>query len=153
MQNPKDTNLRFTYKHAFWMLIASLIFKALFSDVLEFGSDADEIVLKRQLPQGDWLYISRYGAMATDNDTLRFFISRPLKGDDSEVLKQLNKASEFLITDSTMDNVHIRDTPNGIGIEIKGAVYRYFSKEYVTEGDQLRSYRITLTQSDDSSPN
>jgi len=151
MQNPKDTKLRLTYKHAFWLLVAVLIFNASFGDFFEFGSDADEVVLKRQLPQGDWLYIGRYGAMATDRDTLRFFISRPLEGDDSEVLKQLNNASEFMITDSAMDNVHIQDTPNGVAIEVKGAVYRYFSKEYVTEGNQLRSYRITLTQSDDSS--
>lgn len=153
MNTVSNTNLGFTYKHAFWLLVAVLIFNASCGVFFEFGSDADEVVLKRQLPQGDWLYITRYGAMATDRDTLRFFISRPLEGDDSEVLEQLNKASEFMITDSALENVQIQDTPNGVGIEVKGAVYRYFSKEYVTEGNQLRSYRITLTQSDDSSRN
>lgn len=153
MRNPKGTNFRPSYKHAFWMLVAILIFNASFGDVFEFGSDADEIVLKRQLPQGDWLYITRYGAMATDADTLRFFISKPLKGDDSDVLQQLNNASEFMITDSTLENVHIQDTSNGVGIKVKGAIYRYFSKEYVAEGNELRNYRITLTQLDDSSTN
>jgi hypothetical protein len=153
MNTVSNTNLGFTYKHAFWLLVAVLIFNAAFGEFFEFGSDADEVVLKRQLPEGDWLYITRYGAMATDRDTLRFFISRFLEGDDSEVLKQLNKASEFMITDSALENVQIQDTANGVGIEVKGAVYRYFSKEYVTEGDQLKSYRITLTQSDDSSRN
>jgi len=109
---------------------------------------ADEIVLRRQLPQGDWLYVTRYGAMATDMDTLRFYISKPLEGNDSEVLHKLNKASEFLITDSSLENIAILDTSNGVGITVQGAVYRYFSKESVTEGDDLRSYRITLTQKD-----
>ncbi|EGH27669.1 hypothetical protein PSYJA_00999 [Pseudomonas syringae pv. japonica str. M301072] len=148
MQNPKDTNFRFTYKNSFWILVVFLIAKAFLGDFFDFGSDADEVVLKRALPQGDWLYITRYGAMATDVDTLRFFISKPLEGDDSEVLHKLNKESEFLITDSSLENVAIHDTPNGVGIKVKGAVYRYFSKEYVTEGDDLRSYRITLTQED-----
>ncbi|MDF5774726.1 hypothetical protein [Pseudomonas syringae] len=148
MQNPKDTNFRFTYKNSFWILVVFLIAKAFLGDLFDFGSDADEVVLKRALPQGDWLYITRYGAMATDTDTLRFFISKPLEGDDSEVLHKLNKESEFLITDSSLENVAIHDTPNGVGITVKGAVYRYFSKEYVTEGDNLRSYRITLTQED-----
>ncbi|RMR01961.1 hypothetical protein [Pseudomonas syringae group genomosp. 7] len=148
MQNPKDTNFKFTYKNSFWILVVFLIAKAFLGDLFDFGSDADEVVLKRALPQGDWLYITRYGAMATDVDTLRFFISKPLEGDDSEVLHKLNKESEFLITDSSLENVAIHDTPNGVGITVKGAVYRYFSKEYVTEGDDLRSYRITLTQED-----
>lgn len=151
MQNPKATNFRLTYKHSFWALVVILISNALFGDFFNFGSGADELVLKRQLPQGDWLYITRYGAMATDVDTLRFFISKPLDGDDLEVLKQLNKASEFLITDSALNDVSIEDTPNGVGIKVQGAVYRYFSKEYVTEGDELRSYRITLTQVDTAS--
>ncbi|WP_024644248.1 hypothetical protein [Pseudomonas syringae] len=148
MQNPKDTNFRFTYKNSFWILVVFLIAKAFLGEFFDFVSDADEVVLKRALPQGDWLYITRYGAMATDVDTLRFFISKPLEGDDSEVLHKLNKESEFLITDSSLENVTIYDTPNGVGITVKGAVYRYFSKEYVTEGDDLRSYRITLTQED-----
>ncbi|QQQ49737.1 hypothetical protein JJQ97_20700 [Pseudomonas syringae] len=148
MQNPKDTNFRFTYKNSFWILVVFLIAKAFLGELFDFGSDADKVVLKRALPQGDWLYITRYGAMATDVDTLRFFISKPLEGDDSEVLHKLNKESEFLITDSSLENVAIHDTPNGVGITVKGAVYRYFSKEYVGEGDDLRSYRITLTQED-----
>ncbi|MDU8500917.1 hypothetical protein RYB01_17245 [Pseudomonas syringae] len=148
MQNPKDTNFRFTYKNSFWILVIFLIAKTFLGDFFDFGSDADEVVLKRRLPQGDWLYVTRYGAMATDMDTLRFFISKPLEGDDSEVLHKLNRESEFLITDSSLENVAIHDTSNGVGITVKGAVYRYFSKEYVTEGDDLRSYRITLTQED-----
>lgn len=146
MNTVSDTNLGFTYKHAFWLLLAVLIFNASFGDFFEFGSDADEVVLKRQLPQGDWLYITRYGAMVTDMDTLRFFISKPLDGNDADLLKKLNKGGEFLITDSALENVVIQETPDGVAITLKGAVYLYFSEEYVTEGDQLRSYRITLTQ-------
>jgi len=59
--------------------------------------------------------------------------------------------SESLITDSELKDVSIQDTPNGIAITVKGAVYRYFSKEYVGEGNQMRSYRITLTQLDPAS--
>jgi hypothetical protein len=153
MQNQEVTDFRLTYKHSFWALIIILIARFSIGELFEFGSGADEIVLKRPLPQGDWLYVTHYGAMATDLDTLRFYISKPIEGDDAGVLSKLNKASEFLITDSALENVHIRDTANGLGINVKGAIYRYSSKEYVTEGDQLRAYRITLTQLDDHSPN
>lgn len=149
MQNQKGTDFRLTYKHSFWALIMVFIARLIIGELLEFGSGADEIVLKRPLPQGDWLYVTHYGAMATDLDTLRFYISKPIEGDDADVLSTLNKASEFLITDSAFENVHIHDTANGLGINVEGAIYRYSSKEYVTEGDQLRAYRITLTQLDD----
>ncbi len=33
-----------------------------------------------------------------------------------------------------------------------GAVYQYFSKQYVTEGETLSSYRITVKQHDMSLP-
>ncbi|RMU94105.1 hypothetical protein ALP20_04448, partial [Pseudomonas coronafaciens pv. coronafaciens] len=49
-------------------------------------------------------------------------------------------------------DVKISDTPNGVGVEVTGAVYDYFSKQYITEGETLRSYRITLTQHDVSQP-
>jgi hypothetical protein len=148
MPNTKDTNFQFTYKNSFWILVALIITAVLFNEFFEFGSNADEVVMKRELPQGDWLYVTRYGAMATDVDTLRFFISKPLQGSDEDILRALNKAGEFLITDSALENVSIHDTANGVGVEVQGAVYHYFSKEYVTDGDDLRSYRITLTQRD-----
>lgn len=151
MHSPKATKFEFSYRKAFWILVTVLVIKTLFGASSDIGTDADELVLKRELPQGDWLYVTRYGAMATDMDTLRFFISRPLEGNDSEILDRLNKVSEFLITDSELKDVSIQDTPNGIAITVKGAVYRYFSKEYVGEGNQMRSYRITLTQLDPAS--
>jgi len=135
MQNPKTTNFRLTYKHSFWILVVFLVAKTFLGGFFDSAGGADEIVLKRQLPQGDWLYVTRYGAMATDMDTLRFYISKPVEGDDPEVLHNLNKASEFLITDSYLENVEIYDTPNGVGISVKGAVYRYFSKQSVIEGE------------------
>lgn len=55
-----------------------------------------------------------------------------------------------MITDSALEDVAIRDTQNGINIELQGAVYRYFSKQYLTQGEKLMSYRITLTQRDNS---
>ncbi|KPB55832.1 Uncharacterized protein AC511_4543 [Pseudomonas coronafaciens pv. oryzae] len=94
------------------------------------------------------MYVTEYFAPATDLNTLRFYISKPLSGDDKEVLKELNKANLFMVTDSAVKDVKIRDTENGVGIEIKGAVYRYFSKQYLTEGETLKSYRITLSQQD-----
>ncbi|KPX13928.1 hypothetical protein ALP58_04644 [Pseudomonas savastanoi] len=39
-----------------------------------------------------------------------------------------------------------------VGGEVAGAVYQYFSKQYITEGETLKSYRITLSQHDVSAP-
>lgn len=137
------------YKIGFWILAFVLITSAAIH-WLDGPGDADEVVLKRELHGGAWLYATRYLAPATDLDTLRFYIEKPLQGDDTEILKQLNETGWFLITDSALEDVAIRDTQNGINIELQGAVYRYFSKQYLTQGEKLTSYRITLTQRDNS---
>ena len=133
------------YKIGFWVLAFSVAIH-----LLDGPGDADEVVLKRELPGGGWLYATRYFAPATDLDTLRFYIKKPLQGDDTEILQQLNETSGFLITDSDLKDIAIRDTHNGVNIELQGAVYRYFSKQYLKQGENLTSYRITLTQRDNS---
>ncbi|EPN52666.1 hypothetical protein A244_17044 [Pseudomonas syringae pv. actinidiae ICMP 18807] len=148
MQNSKAIRLKFNYKFFFWTLVIIIALRFVFDGFLFGRGDADEVVIKRELPDGAWLYATKYFAPATDLDTLRFYISKPLSGNDSEVLKQLNKANLFMVTDSQVKDVKIHDTENGVGIEIKGAVYRYYSKQYVTEGETLKSYRITLSQQD-----
>ncbi|EGH27499.1 hypothetical protein VT47_19295 [Pseudomonas syringae pv. syringae] len=40
----------------------------------------------------------------------------------------------------------------GVGGEVTRAVCQYFSKQYITEGDTLRRYRITVNQHDVSPP-
>ncbi|MCD5972713.1 hypothetical protein KDX24_15815 [Pseudomonas sp. CDFA 550] len=137
------------YKIGFWILAFVLITSAAIH-WLDGPGDADEVVLKRELHGGAWLYATRYLAPATDLDTLRFYIKKPLQGDDAEILQQLNENSGFMITDSALEDVAIRDTQNGMNIELQGAVYRYFSKQYLTQGEKLTSYRITLTQRDNS---
>lgn len=137
------------YKIGFWILAFAVITSAAIH-WLDGPGDADEVVLKRELPGGAWLYATRYLAPATDLDTLRFYIKKPLQGDDTEILQQLNETGGFLITDSALEDVAIHNTPNGINIELQGAVYRYFSKQYLTQGEKLTSYRITLTQRDNS---
>ncbi|MEX5530730.1 hypothetical protein [Pseudomonas syringae] len=149
---PESLNLKFNYKFFFWLLFSIVVLKLTLFDYLDSPSGADEVVMKRELPQGDWLYITCYWAPATDLNTLRFYISKHLAGSDSQVLKQLNEASLFLLTDSALSDVRISNTPNGVGVEVTGAVYQYFSKQYITEGDTLRSYRITLNQHDVSPP-
>ncbi|WP_024691515.1 hypothetical protein [Pseudomonas tremae] len=148
----ESLNLKFNYKFFFWLLFSVVVLKFTLFDYLDSPSGADELLMKRELPQGDWLYISRYLAPATDLNTLRFYISKRLEGNDSDVLKQLNETHLFLLTDSDPGDIKISDTPNGVGVEVTGAVYDYFSKQYITEGETLRSYRITLTQHDVSQP-
>ncbi|EGH15653.1 hypothetical protein Pgy4_21495, partial [Pseudomonas savastanoi pv. glycinea str. race 4] len=92
------------------------------------------LLLSRRLRAGRWVYVTRYGAPATDLDTLRFYIDNQIQGTDQEILKQLNKQSSFMITDSSVQDVVIRDTQNGVGIDVKGAVYNYYSKQY-TDGE------------------
>ncbi|MBH0142426.1 hypothetical protein I5591_22085, partial [Pseudomonas syringae pv. tomato] len=70
----------------------------------------------------------------------------------SEVLKALNEDSLFLLTHSELSDVKISDTPNGVGVEVTGVVYQYFSKQYISEDETLKSYRITLNQHDVSPP-
>jgi hypothetical protein len=142
--------MRPTYKTWFWLLVTILVINSIFTSLTGGPGDADELVLKRELPRGGWLYITRYGAFATDLDTLRFYISEPLKGDDIEILQQLNTANKFLVTDSEIKEVEVTDTTNGVHIKLQGAVYQYFSKQYLGKGEDLTSYRITLSQSDDS---
>ncbi|MDG6399983.1 hypothetical protein QCD79_08255 [Pseudomonas quasicaspiana] len=149
MPTPKPVSPNAFYKIGFWILAFVLITSAAIH-WLDGPGDADEVVLKRELPGGAWLYATRYLAPATDLDTLRFYIKKPLQGDDTEILQQLNENSGFMITDSALEDVAIRDTQNGINIELQGAVYRYFSKQYLTQGEKLTSYRITLTQRDNS---
>ncbi|MCI3946931.1 hypothetical protein K0038_04007 [Pseudomonas syringae] len=151
-QKQESLNLTFNYTFFFWLLFSVVVFKLTLFDYLDDPSGADEVVMKRQLPQGDWLYITRYLAPATDLNTLRFYISKRLEGSDSQVLKRLNEDSLFLLTDSELSDVKITDTPNGVGVEVTGAVYSYFSKQYITEGETLKSYRITLNQRDVSPP-
>lgn len=151
-QQPESLNLKFNYKFFFWLLFSIVVLKLTLFGYLDSPSGADEVVMKRELPQGDWLYITRYGAPATDLDTLRFYISKRLDGSDSQVLKQLNDSNLFLLTDSALSDVNIFETPNGVGVEVTGAVYQYFSKQYITEGETLKSYRITLSQHDVSPP-
>ncbi|KAA3529882.1 prophage PssSM-03 [Pseudomonas coronafaciens pv. porri] len=148
MQNSKAIELKLNYKFFFWTLVIIIALRFIFDGFLFGRGDADEVVIKRELPDGAWLYVTEYFAPATDLNTLRFYISKPLSGNDKEVLKELNKANLFMVTDSAVKDVKIRDTENGVGIEIKGAVYRYFSKQYLTEGETLKSYRITLSQQD-----
>nr|WP_272931944.1 hypothetical protein [Pseudomonas syringae] len=148
----ESLNLKFNYKFFFWLLFSIVALKLTLFDYLDSMSGADEVVMKRELPQGDWLYITRYLAPATDLNTLRFYISKRLEGSDSEVLKTLNEDSLFLLTDSELSDVKISDTPNGVGVEVTGAVYQYFSKQYISEGETLKSYRITLNQHDVSPP-
>jgi len=145
---PKLKAINFPYKTGFWVLVAFLTLKSVFIDSWDTPGGAHEVVMKRALAGGGWLYATRYAAAATDPDTLRFYISKPLQGDDTEILQQLNKASSFLITDSALKDIVIHDTHNGIRIELLGAVYRYFSKQYLNQGEALTSYRITLTQRD-----
>ncbi|MCD5991611.1 hypothetical protein KDX30_27375 [Pseudomonas sp. CDFA 553] len=149
MPTPNPVNPNAFYKIGFWILAFVLITSAAIH-WLDGPGDADEVVLKRELHGGAWLYATRYIAPATDLDTLRFYIKKPLQGDDTEILQQLNENSGFMITDSALEDIAIRDTHNGINIELQGAVYRYFSKQYLTQGEKLTSYRITLTQRDNS---
>ncbi|MFW3166057.1 hypothetical protein WBQ28_16370 [Pseudomonas syringae pv. syringae] len=148
MQKSKTIELKLNYKFFFWALAIIIALRFIFDGFLFGRGDADEVVIKRELADGAWLYVTEYFAPATDLNTLRFYISKPLSGDDSYILKELNEADLFLITDSAVKDVKIRDTENDVGIEIKGAVYYYFSKEYLTEGETLKSYRITLSQQD-----
>jgi hypothetical protein len=146
MPKSGGTNRWLNYRTWFWLLVTYLIIKSALIEFADGPGDADEVVLKRELPGGAWLYVTRYGGFATDLDTLRFFVSKPLKGDDVEILQQLNVKHEFLLTDSLLKDVEIKDTNNGIHIELRGAVYYYFSKQYVYKGEDLLSYRVTLTQ-------
>jgi hypothetical protein len=93
------------------------------------------------------MYITHYGAPATDLDTLRFYLTDPIMGSDEEILLALNNRNSFLITDSALEDVVVRDTLNGVGITVKGVVYHYFSKQY-TKADGLRSYKVSLDQKD-----
>lgn len=143
----EDDNLRVTYKASFWIISTCLVLNSIFSDLFN-SSDADEVVMKPELPGGAWLYVTRYWAFATDLDNLRFYISKPLKGDDVEILQQLNLAEKFLLTDSSLKEVKVSDAHHGIHIEVQGAVYRYKSEAPINGGDDLTSYRTTLKQRD-----
>ncbi|KPW58335.1 hypothetical protein ALP10_05259 [Pseudomonas syringae pv. helianthi] len=46
----------------------------------------------------------------------------------------------------------IADTPIGVGVEVAGAVYRYFSQQYINVCETLKRYRIILNQHDASAP-
>lgn len=143
-----DTKPPAIYKFLFWALLSVLLIYYLLEHVLGGIADADELVLKHQLKRGAWVYVTYYGAPATDLDTLRFYLSSPILGSDKEILKELNKRSSFMITDSALEDVVIRDTANGVGITVKGAVYDYFSKQY-TQSEGLQSYRVRLNQQDE----
>lgn len=148
MQNLKDTKSSIPYKLLFWALLSVLLIYYLLEHVLGGIADADDLALKYQLKRGAWVYVTHYGAPATDLDTLRFYLSSPIPGSDKEILKELNKRKSFMITDSSLEDVVVRDTANGVGITVKGAVYRYFSKQY-TQTDGLQSYRVSLSQQDE----
>lgn len=148
MQNLKDTKSSIPYKLLFWALLSVLLIYYLLEHLSGGVADADDLVLKHQLKRGAWVYVTYYGAPATDLDTLRFYLSSPIPGSDKEILKELNKRKSFMITDSSLEDVVVRDTANGVGITVKGAVYRYFSKQY-TQMDGLQSYRVSLSQQDE----
>lgn len=148
MQNLKDIKSSIPYKLLFWALLSVLLIYYLLEHVLGGIADADDLVLKYQLKRGAWVYVTHYGAPATDLDTLRFYISSPILGSDDKILKELNQRSSFMVTDSALEDVVVRDTPNGVGITVKGAVYRFFSKQY-TQTDGLQSYRVSLYQQDE----
>lgn len=148
MQNLKDTKSSIPYKLLFWALLSVLLIYYLLEHLSGGVADADDLVLKHQLKRGAWVYVTYYGAPATDLDTLRFYLSSPIPGSDKEILKELNKRKSFMITDSSLEDVVLRDTANGVGITVKGAVYRYFSKQY-TQTDGLQSYRVSLSQQDE----
>ncbi|MCF7535250.1 hypothetical protein [Pseudomonas petrae] len=146
--DPADTTPRAIYKFLFWVLLSVLLIYYLLEHVPGGIADADELVLKHQLKRGAWVYVTHYGAPATDLDTLRFYLSDPIPGADEEILKNLNERNSFVITDSALEDVMIRETEDGVGITVKGAVYRYFSKQY-TQSDGLQSYRVSLYQQDE----
>lgn len=148
MQNQKGTKPSIPYKFLFWALLSVLLVYYLLEHLLGGIADADALVLRYQLKRGAWVYVTHYGAPATDLDTLRFYLSDPIPGADEEILKELNKRNSFVITDSAIEDVVIRETENGVGITVKGAVYRYFSKQY-TQSDGLQSYRVSLNQQDE----
>ena len=148
MLNQKDTKSRNLYKILFWALLSVLAVDYLLNSVVGGIADADDLVIKKEVKGGAWIYVTHYGAPATDLDTLRFYISNQLQGTDQEILKQLNELSSFMITDSNVQDVVIRDTQNGVGIDVKGAVYNYYSKQY-TNGEKFKSYRVSLNQQDE----
>ena len=148
MQNLKDTKSSIPYKLLFWALLSVLLIYYLLEHVLGGIADADDLVLKYPLKRGAWVYVTHYGAPATDLDALRFYLSSPVPGSDEEILKELNKRNSFMITDSAIEDVMIGEKDNGVGITVKGAVYRYFSKQY-TQSDGLQSYRVSLYQQDE----
>ncbi|KPZ14496.1 Uncharacterized protein ALO94_01126, partial [Pseudomonas syringae pv. spinaceae] len=53
----ESLNLKFNYKFFFWLLFSIVVLKLTLFDYLDSRSGADEVVMKRELPQGDWLYI------------------------------------------------------------------------------------------------
>lgn len=148
MQSQKDTKSRNVYKVLFWCLLGLLVIDYFLDSVVGGIADADELVIKQAVKGGAWVYVARYGAPATDLDTLRFYIDNQIQGTDQEILKRLNKQSSFMITDSNVQDVVIRDTQNGVGIDVKGAVYSYYSKQY-TDGEKFKSYRVSLNQQDE----
>ncbi|EGH04568.1 hypothetical protein PSYAE_21944 [Pseudomonas amygdali pv. aesculi str. 0893_23] len=148
MQSQKDTKSRNVYKILFWCLLGLLVIDYILDSVVGGIADADELVIKQEVKGGAWVYVTLYGAPATDLDTLRFYIDNQIQGTDQEILKQLNKQSSFMITDSSVQDVVIRDTQNGVGIDVKGAVYNYYSKQY-TDGEKFKSYRVSLNQQDE----
>lgn len=148
MQSQKATKASVPYKFLFWALLSVMLIYYLLEHVLGGIAEADDLALKYQLKRGAWVYVTHYGAPATDLDTLRFYLSSPIPGSDEEILKELNERNSFMITDSALKDVAIRDTDNGVGITVKGAVYDYFSKQY-TQTDGLQSYRVSLNQLDE----
>ncbi|WP_024678646.1 hypothetical protein [Pseudomonas syringae] len=135
------------YKFLFWFLLVLALIEYLLDSVVGGMADADELAKKQEVNGGAWVYVTRYRASVTDLDTLRFYIGSQISGPDQEILKQLNRKKPFMITDSDLQDVVVRNSVNGIGIDVKGAIYNYYSKQYV-RGDEFKSYRISLNQQD-----
>ena len=87
MPTPKPVSPNAFYKIGFWILAFVLITSAAIH-WLDGPGDADEVVLKRELPGGAWLYATRYLAPATDLDTLRFYIKEAATGRGLSILQQ-----------------------------------------------------------------
>lgn len=148
MQSQKAIEPRDIYKFLFWGLLVILVVGYVLDAWSARLGDADKLVLRQQIHGGAWIYVTHYGAPATDPDTLRFYLSEQIAGNDPEILERLNKTGAFMITDSALQDVVIRDSPGGAVVDVNGAVYRYYSKQYIGSGN-FNSYRISLNQRDE----
>lgn len=149
MQSQKGTDPYNWYKLLFWGLISIIALRYFLDYVIGGAANADELVLKKEVGEDTWVYATRYDAPATDRNTLRFYISPHIQGSDQEILQKLKGSPVFMITDSDVKDVTIHNTYNGIKVSVKGAVYSYYSRQYI-EGDKPRRYRISLSQLDDT---